>query len=98
MHAKYIFTLFVFKAEEEVSKYRDSTKQLLKDMEAQQKLKASVEEDNRTLQGQIMQAERQLHQHMQVGCTIDYAGRETATPAYAGWLLLNWLRVIICSQ
>ncbi|XP_012934622.1 NF-kappa-B essential modulator [Aplysia californica] len=55
----------LLKKEEEVGKFRDSTKQLLKDMESQQKLKEAVEGENRTLQSQILQAEHKLHQHMQ---------------------------------
>ncbi|BFZ08394.1 hypothetical protein BsWGS_11433 [Bradybaena similaris] len=55
----------VLKKEQEVNKCRDTTKQLLEDMEAQQKLKESIAEENRTLTKQIMQAEQKLHRQMQ---------------------------------
>ncbi|CAG5117340.1 unnamed protein product, partial [Candidula unifasciata] len=55
----------VLKKDQEVAKCRDTTKQLLEDMEAQQKLKESIAEENRTLTKQIMQAEQKLHRQMQ---------------------------------
>ena len=35
-------------------------------MESQQKIKEHVEQENRTLQSQILQTEQKLHQQMQV--------------------------------
>ncbi|XP_059146709.1 NF-kappa-B essential modulator-like [Physella acuta] len=52
------------KLEHELTKTREATKQLLQDMEAQQRMKQSIEEDNRNLTKQLLASEEKLHAQM----------------------------------
>ncbi|RUS89630.1 hypothetical protein EGW08_002648 [Elysia chlorotica] len=51
--------------EHEVETLRDTTKQLLKDMQNQQQLKDTIQEENRNLTQRLIDSEKQMHQHMQ---------------------------------
>ncbi|GFN84515.1 NF-kappa-b essential modulator [Plakobranchus ocellatus] len=66
------------KRDQEVEDMRKTTQQLLKDMQNQQHLKDSIEEENRSLTQRLLQAEKQMHQQMQ--SAIASTKREMQTP------------------
>uniref|UniRef100_A0A0B7BU47 CCHC NOA-type domain-containing protein n=1 Tax=Arion vulgaris TaxID=1028688 RepID=A0A0B7BU47_9EUPU len=74
----------LLKRDQEVAKCRDTTKHLLKDMESQQKLKESMEKENRMLTKQIMEVEQKLHKEMQAVMAVTKREMQTEQMLSAG--------------